>query len=102
MGLGAYRNDDGKPHVLPVVRQAEKKLLEKGLTYEYLGIVGDPLFIKLALKFVYGDDFHTFENRVAGVQTLSGKSSLAIKQKKFFLKLLTITELIIFIMQFLC
>jgi aspartate aminotransferase len=39
VGVGAYRDDAGKPYVLPCVREAEKKLNEKQLDMEYAGIV---------------------------------------------------------------
>jgi aspartate aminotransferase len=39
VGVGAYRDDMGKPYVLPCVREAEKMLMDKGLDMEYAGIV---------------------------------------------------------------
>jgi hypothetical protein len=39
VGVGAYRDDAGKPYVLPCVRKAEKLLMDKGLDMEYAGIV---------------------------------------------------------------
>jgi aspartate aminotransferase len=39
VGVGAYRDDMGKPYVLPVVREAEKLLMDKQLDMEYTGIV---------------------------------------------------------------
>ena len=39
VGVGAYRDDTGKPYVLPCVREAEKILMEKQLDMEYAGIV---------------------------------------------------------------
>lgn len=41
VGVGAYRDDSGKPEVLPVVRQAERLLMEKNLDMEYSGIVSE-------------------------------------------------------------
>lgn len=52
VGVGAYRDDQGKPFVLPTVREAERILLEKKLDMEYAGIAGEPKFVDLALKFV--------------------------------------------------
>lgn len=40
VGVGAYRDDAGKPYVLPCVREAERKMMEQGLDMEYAGIVG--------------------------------------------------------------
>ena len=39
VGVGAYRDDAGKPYVLPCVREAEKRLMEQNLDMEYAGIV---------------------------------------------------------------
>jgi hypothetical protein len=39
VGVGAYRDDAGKPYVLPCVREAERILMEKQLDMEYSGIV---------------------------------------------------------------
>jgi aspartate aminotransferase len=73
VGVGAYRGDDGLPYVLPCVREAERINMEKSLNHEYLGIVGDTDFVKLAMEFVYGKDSSVLkEGRVAAVQTLSG------------------------------
>jgi aspartate aminotransferase len=39
VGVGAYRDDAGKPYVLPCVREAEHRLLASDLDMEYSGIV---------------------------------------------------------------
>ena len=39
VGVGAYRDDSGKPYVLPCVREAEKIMMTKNLDMEYAGIV---------------------------------------------------------------
>lgn len=41
VGVGAYRDDAGKPYVLPCVREAEKKMMEQNLDMEYTGIVSE-------------------------------------------------------------
>ena len=41
LGVGAYRDDQGKPFVLPCVREAEKQILEAQMDHEYLGITGE-------------------------------------------------------------
>lgn len=42
VGVGAYRDDAGKPYVLPSVRKAEKAMMEKQMDMEYSGIVSSP------------------------------------------------------------
>ncbi len=71
--VGAYRDANGKPWVLPSVAEAEARLLQKAVNKEYAGITGLPNFLKRALAFAYGDDSPPMlEKRLAGVQTLSG------------------------------
>lgn len=43
VGVGAYRDDAGKPYVLPCVREAEQKLMAQNLDMEYSGIVSGPV-----------------------------------------------------------
>jgi|AntRauTorckE5430_2_1112549.scaffolds.fasta_scaffold00209_16 aspartate aminotransferase len=80
VGVGAYRGDNGLPYILPCVREAEQiNMANADLNHEYLGIVGDQGFVKLALEFVYGADSPVLkEGRVAGVQTLSGTGGLRV------------------------
>jgi len=79
VGVGAYRGDNGLPSVLPCVREAESLLLQQELNHEYLGIAGDMDYVNVALKFVYGENSTPLhENRVAGVQTLSGTGGLRV------------------------
>lgn len=79
VGVGAYRDDLGKPCVLPCVREAEKIIQDQLLDHEYSGIGGDPVFVNLALKFAFGDDsVPLLENRIGGVQTLSGTGGLRV------------------------
>jgi aspartate aminotransferase len=79
LGVGAYRDDAGKPWVLPSVRQAEEELLKQNLNHEYLPIVGHQPFINAAAALAYGKGSPLLENkRVAAVQTLSGTGALRV------------------------
>ena len=40
LGVGAYRDDRGKPYVLPSVQTAEQKVVQQNLDKEYAGITG--------------------------------------------------------------
>ncbi|KAF8561333.1 hypothetical protein P879_01760 [Paragonimus westermani] len=55
LGAGAYRDDSGKPFVLPSVKEAEKRLLERNLDKEYAPISGLPEFCKLAFNLAVGE-----------------------------------------------
>jgi len=79
LGVGAYRDDAGKPFVLPSVRTAERLVVERGLDKEYAGIVGLPDFFKPAIQLAYGDNAAVLaEDRVAVTQALSGTGALRI------------------------
>jgi aspartate aminotransferase len=76
-GVGAYRDDAGKPYVLPSVRAAEKRLLEKSLDKEYAGITGVPAFTKAAAILAYGSGNPVLDN-IAITQSISGTGALRI------------------------
>ncbi|KAJ1972669.1 aspartate transaminase aat1 [Dimargaris verticillata] len=79
LGVGAYRDNDGKPYVLSCVRKAEKRLLDKSMDKEYLGITGHPGFVQRASKLAYGADSPALaESRVAATQSISGTGALRI------------------------
>ncbi|CAM9163346.1 unnamed protein product [Phaeothamnion confervicola] len=79
LGVGAYRDDEGKPVVLETVREAERRLLAKNANHEYAGIAGIPGFVQHALRFAYGvDSVPLKEKRIAAVQTLSGTGACRV------------------------
>jgi len=79
LDAGAYRDDNGKPWVLPSVKKADKIINESDYNYEYLPIVGLQSFIDNSLKLAYGESSKALkENRVAGIQSLSGTGALRV------------------------
>ncbi|EPT06097.1 hypothetical protein FOMPIDRAFT_1021172 [Fomitopsis schrenkii] len=74
LGVGAYRDDNNKPWVLPVVKKATDILLnDPALDHEYLPITGLPEFTSAAARLVLGPDSPALlEGRVSSVQTISG------------------------------
>ncbi|KZF19953.1 aspartate aminotransferase [Xylona heveae TC161] len=79
LGVGAYRDDSGKPYVLPSVRAAEKKIIESNLDKEYAGITGVPSFTKAAALLAYGPNSTAIsEDRIAITQSISGTGALRI------------------------
>ncbi|KAF8334277.1 aspartate aminotransferase [Cantharellus anzutake] len=74
VGVGAYRDDDNKPWVLPVVKKATEILLnDPSLDHEYLPITGLPEFTSAAAKLILGASSPAIaEGRVTSVQTISG------------------------------
>ncbi|KFG81733.1 putative aspartate aminotransferase [Metarhizium anisopliae] len=77
LGVGAYRDDQGKPYVLPSVREAEQKVIDDNLNKEYAGITGVAEFPALAAKLAYGADSSVLD-RVAITQSISGTGALRI------------------------
>ncbi|XP_050408076.1 aspartate aminotransferase, cytoplasmic [Patella vulgata] len=80
LGLGAYRNDDGEPWVLPVVHKAEELVVSnRTLNHEYLPICGLPEFNEAATRLALGSDSSVIkENRVLSIQTIGGTGSLRL------------------------
>ncbi|KAK5712269.1 aspartate transaminase aat1 [Elasticomyces elasticus] len=79
LGVGAYRDDKGKPYVLPSVKQAEQKVMQQNLDKEYAGITGVPDFTKAAALLAYGPNSAPLkEGRVAITQSISGTGALRI------------------------
>lgn len=77
LGVGAYRDDAGKPYVLPSVREAEDKVIAQRLNKEYAGITGLPDFTKGAAELAYGADSPALD-RIAITQSISGTGALRI------------------------
>ncbi|KAL9633048.1 MAG: hypothetical protein Q9204_003559, partial [Flavoplaca sp. TL-2023a] len=79
LGVGAYRDDKGKPYVLPSVRSAEEKVVKSNLDKEYAGITGVPSFTKAAAVLAYSSGSTAIkEDRVAITQSISGTGALRI------------------------
>lgn len=75
VGVGAYRDDDGKPVVLPSVKEAERRVVADNLDNEYLPITGLAKFNSLALDLAYGD---SRKEHTVALQALSGTGSLRL------------------------
>lgn len=54
LGVGAYRDDNCKPWVLPSVREAEERILSRHMDHEYLPIAGLATFNRAAIEFALG------------------------------------------------
>jgi len=80
LSIGAYRTDDSKPWVLPVVRQVEAEMgADDTANHEYLPILGLPEFANAAMRMCLGEDCKAIkEERATAVQTLSGTGALRL------------------------
>jgi len=92
LGVGAYRDDNNKPWVLPVVKKVSNScftlsfklivaslqatailLNDASLDHEYLPILGLPEYTKAAARLLLGADCIALkEDRVVTAQTISG------------------------------
>jgi len=83
LGAGAYRDENGKPWVLPVVKKVERQLAEDVeanlINHEYLPVLGFGAFSEAATKLILGQDSLAIkEGRAFGTQSLSGTGSIRI------------------------
>ncbi|XP_041974304.1 aspartate aminotransferase, cytoplasmic [Aricia agestis] len=80
LSVGAYRDEKGKPWVLPVVRKVEKKMAEdETLLHEYLPVLGLEQFSNASVSMLLGQDNPVIaQGRAFGVQTLSGTGGLRV------------------------
>lgn len=73
LGVGAYRDEIGKPKVLPSVKKAKDILSASSTGHEYAGIAGLSEFVEESIKLAYGTNAEVIQSkRVAAVQALSG------------------------------
>ncbi len=80
LGVGAYRDNNGKPFVFPIVKKVEREIVEDPtLDKEYAPIEGVADFIQGAKMVTFGWDHPDVNSgRVATCQALSGTGSLKI------------------------
>lgn len=84
LGVGAYRDNNGKPLVLKSVTEAGNRINQANMEHEYAGIAGVPDYVDLSLGFAYGSDSAPLkEGRVAAVQTLSGTGACRVAGEFF-------------------
>ncbi len=78
--VSAYRTDEGKPWVLPVVRQMEQQLAaDETLNKEYLPVLGYEPLASAATRMLLGSDSPSLkEGRATGIQCLSGTGALRV------------------------
>jgi len=79
LGVGAYRDDNGQPFVLPSVHQAESNIFNASLNKEYAPIGGESDFCKESAKLAFGDDSVVVKDGLnVTIQGISGTGSLRV------------------------
>ncbi|XP_012061114.1 PREDICTED: LOW QUALITY PROTEIN: probable aspartate aminotransferase, cytoplasmic [Atta cephalotes] len=78
--IGAYRTDEGKPWVLPVVKKVEMSLAADDLqNHEYLSVLGLETFNEAATTMLLGINSPVIaQGRAFGIQSLSGTGALRV------------------------
>lgn len=76
VGVGVYRDGEGRTPILRAVKAAERRLWETQDTKAYLGGNGDTRFTDLLRPIVLGA--HAGDERIAGLQTPGGCGALAL------------------------
>ncbi|KAI1748461.1 PLP-dependent transferase [Xylaria castorea] len=78
VSVGAYRDNNAKPWVLPVVKKADEILRnDPNLDHEYAPIAGIASFTSKAAELILGPDSPAIkEKRVTSVQTISGTGAV--------------------------
>jgi aspartate/tyrosine/aromatic aminotransferase len=76
LGVGVYKDRDGKTPVMRAVREAEKRLLASQDTKTYLGLAGDTGFNAAMARLVFGEtaDF----SRIRATQAPGGSGALRL------------------------
>ncbi len=76
VGVGVYRDSEGRTPILKVMKEAERRLLETQASKSYLGSAGDKRFAELIRPILLGE--HSNDERIAGVQTPGGCGALRL------------------------
>jgi aromatic-amino-acid transaminase len=76
VGVGVYRDGQGRTPVMRAVKAAEKKLWEMQDSKSYLGSKGDEAYAELLRPIVLGD--HAADDRIVGLQTPGGCGALRL------------------------
>jgi aspartate aminotransferase len=79
LAIGAYRDEEGKPYLMPCIDEATKRLAARKLDHEYCDMTGVADFIRSAESLAFGDDHPILKSgKLCSVQTLSGTGALRV------------------------
>lgn len=76
LGVGVYRDEQGRTPVMRAVKLAEKQLLETQDSKRYLGPEGDLNFVNLLKPIIFGATHNA--GNVVGIQTPGGSGALRL------------------------
>ncbi|KAH3673504.1 hypothetical protein WICMUC_003610 [Wickerhamomyces mucosus] len=82
LSVGAYRDESGKPFILPSIKQASKILFDQESDKEYTSINGSLDYNRLVKQFLFGGfksgKFFIEQDRIVLAQSLSGTGALKL------------------------
>ena len=76
LGVGVFRNADGRTPVLDVVKVAEQRLVDTQDSKAYLGTAGHPAFNSAMQALTFGG--HDYDDRLTTLQGPGGSGSLRV------------------------
>ncbi|RFC67114.1 MULTISPECIES: aromatic amino acid transaminase [Mesorhizobium] len=76
LGVGVYKDNEGRTPIMRAVREAEKRLYSEQTTKTYLGMAGDLAFNAAMIELVFGDNADT--TRLRAAQAPGGSGSLRV------------------------
>ncbi|MGX5805703.1 amino acid aminotransferase [Bradyrhizobium sp. Arg314] len=76
LGVGVYKDTDGRTPVMRAVREAEKRLLASQDTKTYLGLAGDTGFNAAMIKLAFGEKADP--SRIRAAQAPGGSGALRL------------------------
>ncbi|CRL07960.1 CLUMA_CG020839, isoform A [Clunio marinus] len=76
LSVGAYRDNFGKPYVLPSVIKAEQNIVDKKLDKAVANDIGSEFFRQVMFRLAVGDDL--LDRPHVSVQSVSGSGSIKI------------------------
>lgn len=76
LGVGVFRDEEGRTPVMTAVKAAEARLLETQASKSYLGPEGDTGFVQALARIVIGDAVSS--DRCVGLQTPGGTGALRL------------------------
>lgn len=74
LGVGVYKDADGRTPVMRAVKEAEQRLWREQTTKSYLGLAGDLGFVAALRSLIFGEAVPSA--RIAGVQTPGGTGAV--------------------------
>jgi len=74
LGVGVYKDAEGRTPVMRAVKAAERRLLDEQATKSYVGLIGDPAFVEAMAELILGPNRP--RDRLCGAQTPGGTGAI--------------------------